>query len=84
MLISPSKRYVINLEDLDFIEDYMKSLSPTCIMTNKLMTRTIFAVPNKNTMWLRVRTGDVDCAHNPITTASLLDKPSQEIGRAHV
>lgn len=80
MLISPSKRFVIKSEDLDFIEEYIMSLSPICIMNNKLMTRTVFEVPGKTTMWLRVRTGDVDCAGNPITTASLLDKSSQQSG----
>lgn len=80
MLISPSKKYVIRVEDLGPIKNRIKSLSPTCIMNNKLMTRTIFEVPGKDTMWLRVRTGDVDCAYNPITTASLLDKTSHEKG----
>lgn len=78
MLISPSKRFVIKSENLDFIEEYMVSLSPKFIMYDKLMTRTVFEVPGKITMWLRVRTGDVDCVGNPITTASLLEKASQQ------
>ena len=80
MLISPSKKYVILVENLGSIKNHINSLSPICIMNNKLMTRTIFEVPGKDTMWLRVRTGDVDCAYNPITTASLLDKTSHEKG----
>lgn len=80
MIISVSKRFVISSDDLASIEEHMQKLSPVCIMNNKLMTRTIFEVPEKKTMWLRVRTGDVDCTCTPITTASLLDKAPSGAG----
>lgn len=74
MIISSSRRFVIAAENINFIEDNIRLLSPVCIMHDKLMTRTIFDVSGKSTSWLRVRTGDVDCMCNPITTASLIDK----------
>lgn len=80
MIISASKKFVIEADNSDFIEERIRPLAPTCIMENKLMTRTIFGVPGKSTMWLRVRTGDVDCAGNPSTTASLIDKSISDGG----
>lgn len=82
MIISSSRKFVIKAEDANFIEDHIKLLSPNRIMYNKKMTRTIFSVTGKPTMWLRVRTGDVDCAGNPSTTASLIDKAEPESGMA--
>lgn len=74
MLISSSKRYVINSQKAKILVESIKGLSPKCIMRNKLMTRTVFQVVGKESMWLRIRTGDVDCIGNPITSASLMEK----------
>lgn len=79
MLISPKKTYVVEVSNVMPVLQKLRPLSPECIMNNKLMTRTIFEVPHKETMWLRIRTGDVDCAGNPITSASLLDKTRQGV-----
>lgn len=79
MLISPSKRYVILSRNVDSL---VKKLNGDQIMKNKLMTRTVFQVVNKECMWLRIRTGDVDCAGNPVTSASLLEKVSTQCGQA--
>lgn len=81
MLISSSKRYVINSEKANHLVEAIKGLSPKCIMRNKLMTRTVFQVTGKESMWLRIRTGDVDCIGNPITSASLLEKARSRVGQ---
>lgn len=74
MIVSSSRRFVVLSENADFIEENISTLSLNCIMQDKLMTRTIFDISGKNTSWLRIRTGDVDCMGNPITSASLIDK----------
>lgn len=80
MIISSSRRFAILAENINFIEDNISSLSLNCIIHEKLMTRTIFDVSGKSTSWLRIRTGDVDCMGNPITTASLIDKTICQAG----
>lgn len=74
MINSSSRKFVIEAENIYFIEEKIRSLNAVKIMDNKLMTRTIFRVPAKSDTWLRVRTGDVDCTNCPITTASLIVK----------
>ena len=77
MLISTSRKYIIKAQDIYFIEKQLEDLSPTCIMRDKLLTRTVFKIDENESRWLRIRTGDVDCSHNPITSASLIEKTSE-------
>lgn len=74
MIFSSSRKFVIESDNINFIEDYITTLPSECIMHTRLMTRTIFAISSEPTRWLRIRAGDVDCKHNSLITASLIDK----------
>lgn len=69
MISEKNNKFIIESCNQKSIVNAIKELKYTTIMNNIIMTRVIYQVPrnnggNQDCEWIRLRTGDVDCAGN--------------------